>query len=160
MGKDRGLFKRGSTWYIQYFHGGKRYREAVSESKTEAKNALAARKTQIKEGKFYPGKKQEFNTSWEEFLPVFLRWAEKNLKPSSYRRYSTNINNLKPYFEGRRLSHISPKMIEFFKSSRIDNDGVSPSSVNRDLACLKRMYNLAIKWGFLEKNPVCNVDFL
>ena len=95
MGKDRGLFKRGRTWCIQYFHGGKRYREAVSESKTEAKSALAARKTQIKEGKFYPGKKQEFHTSWEEFLPAFLGWAEKNLKPTSYIRYSRNMGRAK-----------------------------------------------------------------
>ena len=53
MSKDKGLFKRGKIWYIRYKHQGKLYREAVSESKTEAKEALAARKTQIKEGKFF-----------------------------------------------------------------------------------------------------------
>jgi integrase len=159
MSKDRGLFRRKKIWYIQYFHEGRRYREAIGESKTEAKNALAARKTQIKEGRFYPGKKREFNTSWDEFLPVFKKWAEKNLKPKSFKRYLTNIVNLAPYFSGKRLSHISPRMIEYFKNSRIDNNEVSPTTVNRDLACLKRMYNLAIKWGFLENNPVCKVDF-
>ena len=57
------------------------------------------------------------------------------------------------------MTQILPKMIEHFKSSRIDKDGVSSSTVNRDLACLKRMYNLAIRWGFAEDNPVNKVYF-
>ncbi|OVE79605.1 hypothetical protein BVY01_02025, partial [bacterium I07] len=40
------------------------------------------------------------------------------------------------------------------------NQGVSNATVNRELACLKRMYNLAIKWGEVKRNPVHDVDFL
>ena len=80
MSKDRGLLKRGNKWVIHYYHNGKRYRETVGESKTEARQALASRKTQIKEGRFFPNKKHESNTLWEEFLPAFIKWAEKHLK--------------------------------------------------------------------------------
>jgi len=159
MSKDRGLLKRGNKWVIHYYYDGKRYRETVGESKTEARQALSARKTQIREGRFFPNKKQESKTSWEEFLPIFNKWAEKNLKATSFKRYMVNVANLTPFFEGKSLSQISPKMIEHFKSSRIDKNGVSPSTVNRDLACLKRIYNLAIRWGYVEHNPVSKVDF-
>jgi len=159
MSKDRGLLKRGNKWVIHYYHDGKRYRETVGESKTEARQALASRKTQIKEGRFFPNKKYESNTLWEDFLPAFIKWAEKHLKATSFKRYMVNIANLTPHVEGKSLSQISPKMIEHFKSSRIDKNEVAPSTVNRDLACLKRIYNLAIRWGFAENNPVNKVDF-
>ncbi len=40
------------------------------------------------------------------------------------------------------------------------NYGVSNATVNRELACLKRMYSLGIKWGKARNNPVKSVDFL
>ena len=156
---ERGLFKRGNKWCIQYFFNGKRYRETVGESKSEAA-ALSARKTQIKEGKFFLIKNRSCTTPGMDLLPIFTIWAEKNLKPKSYSRYLTNIAKLTPYFKGKRLIHITPKMIEYFKMKRIDKDEVSPATVNRDLACLKRMFNLAIKWDFAETNPVVKVAFL
>ena len=35
----------------------------------------------------------------------------------------------------------------------------SSATVNREVACLKRMYNLAIRWEMAESNPVQGVDF-
>jgi len=157
--KDRGLFKRDCTWYIQYFFNGRRLREAVGESKTEAKAALAARKTQIREGKFFPDKKKEKIVTWDDFLPTFKKWAEQNVRPKSYRCYCNNIDNLHAHFQGKRMSQITPKMIESFKTSRLEKDNVCTTTVNRDLACLKRMFNLAIKWDYAETNPVCKVGF-
>lgn len=156
---ERGLFKRGDTWYIQYFYNGRRCREAVGENKTEAKAALAARKTQIREGKFYPEKKQDRKTLWDEYVPIFEGWAEKNVKPNSYTRFKVNIKKMTPYFSGKRLAEISPKMIEGFKAKRIEKDKVTPATVNRDLTCLKRMFNLAIKWDFADTNPMSKVGF-
>jgi integrase len=37
---------------------------------------------------------------------------------------------------------------------------VSKGTINRELACLKRMFTLAIKWGEASINPVKDVDFL
>ncbi len=38
--------------------------------------------------------------------------------------------------------------------------GGANGTITRELACLKRMYNLAIKWGDAKKNPVNEVSFL
>ncbi len=49
-------------------------------------------------------------------------------------------------------------MIERFKIERIKK--VSPATVNRNLACLKAMFNKAIQWGKVEENPVKKVRLL
>jgi integrase len=41
------------------------------------------------------------------------------------------------------------------------SNGYKPASVNRELACLKYLYNLAIRWKqFFGQNPVSQVEFL
>ena len=37
---------------------------------------------------------------------------------------------------------------------------VSNATVNRETACLKRIFNLAIKWKEAKRNPVNDVEFL
>lgn len=49
-------------------------------------------------------------------------------------------------------------MIEGYKRDRLEK--VKGPTVNRELACLKHMYTLAIKWGMAPENPVKGVEFL
>jgi site-specific recombinase XerD len=46
-------------------------------------------------------------------------------------------------------------MIEKYKAERIKY--VKPATVNRELACLKCMFNKAIQWGKLDGNPMKRV---
>ena len=39
------------------------------------------------------------------------------------------------------------------------SQGVVKSTVNREMRCLRRMFNLAIKWHATNRNPVKDVDF-
>ena len=41
----------------------------------------------------------------------------------------------------------------------MEKETVVGATVNRELAYLKRLYNLAIKWGQAKKNPVNDIDF-
>ena len=49
--------------------------------------------------------------------------------------------------------------VEDYIGNRL-KEGVSNATINRELACLKKMYNLAIKWGEAKRNPVIDVEFL
>ena len=46
--------------------------------------------------------------------------------------------------------------IERYRTRR--RDEVSGSTVNRELGCLRAVYNKAILWNLLEKNPAANID--
>ena len=48
-----GVYRRGKTWCILYYHEGRRTREAVGLNKRAAEEALAARKTAIQRGRFH-----------------------------------------------------------------------------------------------------------
>lgn len=56
------------------------------------------------------------------------------------------------------LQEINPVDIEKFRSQRL-SEGISKLRVNRNLAIMKKMFNLAIDWGYAQTNPVRRVRF-
>ncbi len=67
------------------------------------------------------------------------------------------LKRFRKCFGKRRLSTITAKNIEDYKTGRASQ--VKPSTVNRELACLKHLFNLAICWGKAKANPVRQVRF-
>lgn len=71
-----------------------------------------------------------------------------------------SLKSFLPHFGGMLLSKITPKHIENFKRKRLNEDKVQPSTINRDLAILKHMFNIAKKLRDYDgKNPVEEVKF-
>jgi len=60
--------------------------------------------------------------------------------------------NLIPFFKDKPLVQISSFDIERFKKKRIDS-GVTPGTVNRDLAVLSHLFNKGIEWGWMDHCP-------
>jgi integrase len=77
----------------------------------------------------------------------------------SWLRDEQMLGNLEGFFgKERQLSDITPVEIEGYKVHR--RASVSGATVNRELALLKRMFNLAIAWDlFLALNPFRKVKF-
>ena len=59
------------------------------------------------------------------------------------------------FFPEKLLHELTPLDIEKYKKERIKT--VAPATVNRELACLKTIFNKAIEWGKVEQNPVRKV---
>lgn len=69
-----------------------------------------------------------------------------------------NMPNI--YFKHKMLTDINPQDIDKYKEFMLDN-GYKPASVNRELSCLKYLFNLAKRWKkFFGNNPVAEVEFL
>ncbi|MCM8778670.1 MAG: tyrosine-type recombinase/integrase [Candidatus Omnitrophica bacterium] len=115
---------------------------------------LKKRKVEIAERKFLDIRREE-KIKFEDFAEEYL---ELHCKPNnkSWRGFDRhNINALKKYFSGKCLYEITPLLVEKFKAERVKE--VSPATVNRNLACLKSMFNRAIEWGKAKENPVKKV---
>jgi integrase len=110
------------------------------------------RRAQIAQGKF-DMMSLEPALTFEGLAKPYLEYAKANKK--SWQRDRTSLNSLLPFFGSKRLKNISPFMVEKYKQQR--RGKVSAASVNRELACMKHMFNLAIKWGKVSKNPVREV---
>jgi len=95
--------------------------------------------------------------SLEEFGNRYMEYAKTNKR--SWLRDQQMLAHLKEFFRPeRQLANITPPDIEGYKLHRCKQ--VSGATVNRELALLKRMFNLAIDWDLhLSSNPLRKVKF-
>ncbi|MCK4858078.1 MAG: site-specific integrase [candidate division Zixibacteria bacterium] len=149
------LFKKGRTWYVDYYVDGKRKREAVGPNRKMAEKILMKRKTQIAENKYLDVVKKP-KTTFDELAKIYMDYAKTN--KLSWTRDQLSIKTLATSFGGKRLGEITPLAIEGYKSKRLKK--VSPATLNRELACLKHMFTKAIQWDMTRTNPVKAVRML
>lgn len=150
-----GVYRREDSrtpWWISYSYQGRQIREAGGPTKRIAEQALAARKGDIAREKFNLHDLKP-SPGFKDFAKVYLHYAKDNKR--SWQRDQFSLKHLVAFFGNRRLSQISPFLVEAYKSRR--KAEVKPATVNRELALLKYMFNLAIKWGKASTNPVSEV---
>ncbi|HPG41558.1 MAG TPA: tyrosine-type recombinase/integrase [bacterium] len=150
------LRKDGSTaWYYDFSFNGKRFRGVGGVTKTQAQRAQEKTRCQVINGEFDLEEKIT-NPPFEKFSKKFL---ERNQYLRSYQRYYYATQHLVLFFAKTLLSDITADNIEDYKMSR-KRRGVTNSTINREISCLRRMFNLALRWGDAKVNPVENVDRL
>lgn len=149
-----GVYQRGKSWIIDFYYDGKRYTESVDPvNRTVAKEKLVIRKREVIQGLYKP---KFIQIPFDKFSDQYLEYAEANNKPRSYTRKVDAFKHLKKHFIGKRLLDISPFTIEKYKQDRKD-EGAAPATVNRELQSLRNLFNMAVKWGKLQKNPMAEV---
>lgn len=148
-----GIYKVGQKYYVDFYADGRRVRKAVGNRK-DAENALTAVKADILRGEFKF--KREYRVRFEDFAKDYLEYSKINKR--SWGRDESSLKHLVSYFKNMLLSKINPQHIEEYKKMRLDK--VKPSTINRELICLKHMFTIAEKFGkFDGKNPVKEVKF-
>lgn len=163
------VYLKNNEWCIDYRDArGKRYREKIGPNKRQAINVLHKRKVEIAEGKFFDRQKP-ITTIFDELAHAYLAYAQHNKR--SWMRDRDSIKKLVVTFGGTRIVEITPADIEQYKTIRraahdMHSRYPKPATVNRELACLKHMFNVAMK-GLLHlpggasiENPVSHVKRL
>ncbi len=134
------IYKRGNVFWLKYYRAGKPYFESSKSTKeSDAKRLLKLREGQISENRF-PGLKIE-KVRFEELAQDLIEDYKTNGK-KSLDRAERSINNLKKYLEGIRIIDIDTGRINQYILKRQD-EGAENGTINRELAALKRMLNLA-----------------
>ncbi len=151
-----GIFKKGKSWYIDYYVQGRRKREKIGPSKAQAQVVLQKRKVEIAEGKFLDVRKDE-RILFRDMAKVYLEAYSKPNKRSA-RRDETCIRSLNSIFGTRYLHEITGLDIEKYKLKR--KEKVTNATINRDLQCLKHVFKKAIEWGKISYSPAAKVKLL
>ena len=150
-----GIYKRGKVYWIDFYDQNRNRVQESSQSsnKRDAEDLLTLRKSEILRGVY----KQPVKITFGEFGKRYMEHAKANKQ--SWLRDQQMLENLHSFFgKERPLTEITPVSIEGYKVHR--RAKVSGATVNRELALLKRMFNLAITWDlFLGANPVRKVKF-
>ena len=163
-----GVFKKQGVYWIDYYVDGHRKRERIGPDKRLAETVLRKRKVEIAEGRFLE-KRKVIITTFDELSDAYFAYAVHQQRKRSWPRDRTSIRALKAYFGGKRLTELTPAAIEQYRAWRreaISRRGrpVTPACINRELACLKRMFNVArkglivLKGGVPAENPVTSVS--
>jgi len=146
-----GVFKKATNYYIDYYlPNGRRKREKIGPSKKQAKLVLKKRKVQIAEGKFLDIRKEE-RISFDKMAKEYLEIHSKPNKRSSWRD-EISIKHFSHYFGKKTLQEITSLDVEKYKQKRARE--VSPSTVNREMTCLKTIFNKAKEWGKIKENQI------
>jgi len=151
-----GLAKRGNTWWMSFTYRGQQVRRSTGTGDKRLAEAILSKvKVQIIEGRFFE-KQEAQERSLAELMDRYAN--EHAARRANHRRELTSIQNLKNFFGNPTLDHITPKLIVAYKNKRY-TDGVKPATINRELATLKKAFNLARReWEWCTDNPVCRVS--
>jgi len=135
------LYRRGRIWWIKYYRNGKSFRESSkSENVRDAKRLLQRREGEIGTGNFL-GPKTE-RVSFEELAEDFLNDYRANDRKSFIWAKRRVERHLTRFFGGLRVVDITTDRVRAYTVQR-RQQGASNGSINRELAALKRMFNLA-----------------
>ncbi len=151
-----GLVKRGKTWWMSFMYQGQQVRRSTGTTDKRLAEAILGKvKVQIIEGRFFEKPEAQHRTL-KELMDRYT--SEHAARRANHRRELTSVKNLKAFFGNPTLDQITPKRIVAYKNQRY-TDGVKPATMNRELATLKKAFNLARReWEWCTDNPVCRVS--
>ena len=125
-------------------------------------SSTAAREMAIKlKGKIINGfdplsdKQQSYSLPTIKELGLeYIKSKEKMLRKSTLEGYELILKvYILPKFENHRINSISKRDVENFHSSLSDK----PYMANRTLQLLSSMFSSAVKWGWIEKDPIKDI---
>lgn len=151
--KTRGVYERKGVWYVLFYVNGRRYRERVGPSKSEAVALYQLRKTQARQGAL-PQRRPD--TLFADFVATYLEGERHRMR--SFRDYERFGRYWSERFAGRTLRSIMPLDVEQHASRRIA-EGAAPATVNHELSFLRRVLNVALANDLVERNAVRRVRF-
>jgi site-specific recombinase XerD len=172
------IFKRGSVYWYHFLWDGRHVQRSTKQGNPRVarqieaayKTALAKGEVGIIERKKAPG--------FKAAMKAFLDWSEgeHEAHPATHRRYKVSSIALLCHFGDEAIDRITPEAVEAFKTARALESAtargkekgkrkstgkrIRPATLNRELACLKALFNHALKQDFTFRNPVSRVEFL
>ena len=153
--KQRGIFEKdpgSGVWWIRYADQyGKIHREKIGP-KSFAKSAYQKRKTEVREGRFFPDKFKKRQAPFSEVAQDFLKHSKKVKR--SYGHDRTRMVILLRLWRDCPLSSLSPGRIERDLTDCAIEEKWAPATYNRYRALASAVFSLAIRNEKVSSNPV------
>ncbi len=155
--KQGGIRKRGLGYEIDWYEGAARRRVIVRVPKRMAEEIRREKQVEA-DKRAVLGRSNPETITFEKFAQMYMDTHAKPNKRSWKSTDEVYLKRLIPVFGGYNLHSITPKMIEDYKVKRALQ--VSQSHVDKELTCLKTIFNKAISWDyFVNVNPLKKVKF-
>lgn len=159
------IYKRGDTYWFEFTFDGRRVRRSTkTRSRRAAREIEAAYRVKLAKGEVGLEERKRAPT-FSDALKEFLAWSEHQhaARLSTHRRYEVSSKALKRFFGATPLDQITPEVVDRFKIWRAGKNSdytgrrLRPATINRELACLKLLFNRFD--DTVPKNPVRKIKF-
>ena len=137
------LQKGSSVWWVKYYRNGKPFRESTrTTERSKAQQFLRKRLAEITTGDFYGPRCERIRV--DELAEDLIREYRINGRSSLPDVEARWKLHLMPFFGNLRAVDVSSDLLSRYVDSR-QQERAKNATINRELACLKRMYHLARK---------------
>lgn len=154
-------FKCGIRWFLDYKDKtGKRVQRVIKHAQSQ-QEAIIVLQEEIRRtfDDEYNIKRErgsmKFEVLAEEYLEVHAKVNKKGWEKADKIYLGCHLI---PYFKGYEIAKINSMLIEKYKKERLE-EGAKKSTVNRELSCLRLIFNKAIGWGYLDESPMKDFKF-
>lgn len=144
------LYRRHGAWYVDCSFNGKRVRKRVGPLKKDAIQIGKQIESDLIAGHYEVTESKKI--TFDQLSTEYLKFSQANKRPQVFRRDKGIIEKLLKVFKGRMITSISAHDLEKYKIERINE--VAPATVNRELTCIKHMFNKAVIWHYLRHNQL------
>jgi integrase len=147
-----GLYRRGKVWWCRAQRQGREYRRSLKTANREvAERRLRAFVEELDATAWGEKPRRLFIDAADRFVREHL----STIKRSAAIRYGVSLKHLAAHFGGKMLHEVTSAGLSEFETRR-RLDGVKPSTIRRDLACLSSMLTSCEEWEWLadRSNPV------
>jgi integrase len=156
----------GKAYWIEYYINGRRKRERIGPNKGAAEQRLRE-VLKLRAEERWVDKDKSARLTLGELARWYLSLKEVQSK-DSYRRDKQLVAHLLQLLgENSKLNAINPGKIESYQHKRLSEpsqchpgESTRPATVNRDLSCLKTMFNRAVRNKLIDHNPISGVKKL
>jgi integrase len=145
-------FRKGQYW-VRIWVDGKDTWKAAGKDLKQAKEVLREAETDAERGRLGLPKRPKAITLLA-FEPDYLKWAKAHKE--SWERDQLSLKHLLPTFGPLNLSQINKARVEAYMRDR--KAEVTGPTVNREVACLRKVLSYAVELGHLETNPLSRVQ--
>jgi integrase len=153
-----GIYKRGNVWRLDCIINGRRRIVTLGKNikRSDALEIASVKRAAILKGDAGIGSKKYKDMPFDKAKEDFLKWIEANKAAHTLKSCKTHMKALLDSFQGKKLSEITPFLIEKHKIKRLHDD--CPVALNRELAYLKLLFNCFRDWRKYEgENPVMGI---
>jgi len=150
----------GKGWQADFYAYSKRVRR-VFPCRREARAYEGRVKASIREDRYLDVKREIF---FKQLSDWYLSLEDVKRK-RSFGRDQRSIEKLDNFFGTRPIHHLAASVITEYQARRLGEMSyrgkpTSPATVNREVSCLRTIFNKAILDGKLERNPTRGVKLL
>jgi integrase len=157
--RQRGIFERpkgSGIWWARYHdQHGREHREKVGP-KGLALKVYQKRKTEVQEGRYFPERLRRRDPLLRDVIDDYLPRVKGRLR--SFPDHARCGRLWKDALGNYPLRQVVAGDVQRYVARRLTE--VRPATVNREVAFLKRVFNVAIEDGLADTNPVRKVRLL